>query len=287
MRRERTFLNLAIGLMLSLLLHASFVVWGPVPSLPTLAVQESREVEVELREWPVASTPVQLLEARANVEEPLPPAPINIPQDKPLAPPNTEALQQAVQGAITDASPPRELVQLPQGPPPATALESVADPLRIASSLMDALRREPRLADPLLLPRLPEPGRMLAERQELPPLPAVERQASREAMAPRPAAIASPAPNPAVQIKGPAAERRVIFQPPPPSPTIESETEIELRFWLLPNGTVGRVVPLKKADPRLEALAINYLRNWRFNPLPPDVAPDEQWGIIPFKFRIR
>jgi TonB family protein len=69
--------------------------------------------------------------------------------------------------------------------------------------------------------------------------------------------------------------------------TVESEGEIELRFWILPNGAVGRVVPVKKSDPRLEALVINYLRHWRFTPLPPDALQDEQWGIIPFKFRIR
>ena len=73
----------------------------------------------------------------------------------------------------------------------------------------------------------------------------------------------------------------MIFQPPPPSVTVESESEIELRFWILPNGAVGRVVPVKKSDPRLEAL-VNYLRHWRFTPLPPDTVQDEQWGIIPF-----
>jgi TonB family protein len=96
-----------------------------------------------------------------------------------------------------------------------------------------------------------------------------------------------PATDPTLQIKGPAADREVIFQPPPPTATVEAETDIELRFWILPNGSVSRVVPLKKSDPRLEALATNYLRRWRFNALPPGVEPDEQWGIIPFKFRIR
>ncbi len=79
----------------------------------------------------------------------------------------------------------------------------------------------------------------------------------------------------------------MLFQPPLPSVSVESEREIELRFWILPNGAVGRVVPVKKSDPRLEALAINYLRQWRFTPLPSNTPQDEQWGIIPFKFRIR
>jgi TonB family protein len=152
---------------------------------------------------------------------------------------------------------------------------------------MKSLRFEPRLVDPGLDRHLPEPARLHAERQEMAPLPAAERQPRREPTPSRSASVALPKSNPAAQIKGPAAERRVLFQPPLPKPTVESETEIELRFWILPNGTVGRVVPLKKANPRLEALAINYLRNWRFDPLPPDAAPEEQWGVIPFKFRIR
>jgi TonB family protein len=99
--------------------------------------------------------------------------------------------------------------------------------------------------------------------------------------------VGLPSPQLASLIKGPAAERQVLFQPPPPSVSVESESEIELRFWILPNGAVGRVVPVRKSDPRLEALAINYLRHWRFTPLPSDTPADEQWGIIPFKFRIR
>jgi len=96
-----------------------------------------------------------------------------------------------------------------------------------------------------------------------------------------------PVPRGTSPITGPAAERQVIFQPPLPSVTVDSETELELRFWILPNGAVGRIVPVKKADPRLEALAISYLRHWRFTPLPSEVPQDEQWGVIPFKFRIR
>jgi protein TonB len=98
---------------------------------------------------------------------------------------------------------------------------------------------------------------------------------------------ALPSPGAALRIQGPAADRQVIFRPPPPTATVEGETEIELQFWIAPDGTVSRVVPLKKSDARLEVLATNYLRQWRFNPLPPGLARDEQWGIIPFKFRIR
>jgi TonB family protein len=149
------------------------------------------------------------------------------------------------------------------------------------------LRYEPGLSDLAALPELPAPEHRRTEAKALPPLPTLAPPARRETAPTRPAAVTLPSPQVASLIKGPAADRVVIFQPPPPSATVESESEIELRFWILPNGAVGRVVPVKKSDPRLEALAINYLRLWRFTPLPSDTPQDEQWGIIPFKFRIR
>jgi TonB family protein len=289
MIRERTLLNLAIGLILSLLLHAYLVVWGPplslhlpVPNLPT-------EVEVQLQEWP--TLPVrQALEEPVKIAESPPPAPMPVQPPKPAVPPDATALQEAVQAGRTDVGVPRMTVRLPEPPLPVPPFESSSEALRLAQSLAESLQQESSLSDLSIPPPLPEPARQFAERKELPPLPTLERAPRREAAPSRPATLSLPASNPAnpaSYIKGPAADRRVIFQPPLPSVTVENEAEIELRFWILPNGTVSRVVPLKKSDPRLETLAINYLRNWRFNPLPPDVPSEEQWGVIPFKFRIR
>ncbi len=287
MTREHTLLNLAIGLFVSLLLHAYMVLWGLPFSLPMFTSEGPSTIEVQLQEWPVPAPPLQELEGLAKVEEPSPPAPVSVPPDTPLAPPDTASLQQAVQEATGHARPESMVVRRPDAPPPAATVESATDALRTAQSLADALRRDPAIADLSLSPRLPEAERVLPDSKDLPPLPAVERRPQREAAPSRPATVALPTLSPAVHIRGPAAERQVIYQPPPPSAMVESETEIELRFWILPNGSVSRVVPLKKSDPRLETLAINYLRNWRFNPLPPSVLPEEQWGVIPFKFRIR
>ncbi len=92
---------------------------------------------------------------------------------------------------------------------------------------------------------------------------------------------------PALVIEGPAASRRVIFKPAFPEVPLGGESEIALKFWVLPDGTVGRVVPFKKGETRLEAMAIQYLKRWRFSPLPPGTPPREEWGIIPFKFVLR
>jgi TonB family protein len=276
--RERTYANLLIGLVLSLLIHAYIVMWGPPFSMPTATRQPPPEVEVQLREWPTLPPASPPLEA-VKIEEP--------PAAKPVLPPNTQALQDAVQTALTPVRPDRVEIPLPEWLPALPTIDSQHDPVRLAEGLRDSLQYEPRLADAAVLPDLPAPERQHAETQALPPLPTLAPPARRETAPTRPATLTLPSPQVTSLIKGPASERQVIFQPPPPSVTVESESEIELRFWILPNGAVGRVVPVKKSDPRLEALVINYLRHWRFTPLPPDTLQDEQWGIIPFKFRIR
>jgi TonB family protein len=276
--RERTYTHLLIGLVLSLLIHAYIVMWGPPFSMPTPTLRPPPEVEVQLREWPTLPPASPSLEA-VKMEEP--------PAAKPVLPPNTQALQDAVQTALTPVRPDRVEIQLPERLPALPPMDSQHDPVRLAEGLRDSLRDEPRLADVAELPDLPAPEHQRAETKALPSLPTLAPPARRESAPTRPATIALPSPQVTSLIKGPASERQVIFQPPPPSVTVESESEIELRFWILPNGAVGRVVPVKKSDPRLEALVINYLRHWRFTPLPPDTLQDEQWGIIPFKFRIR
>jgi TonB family protein len=282
MVRERTFLNLAIGLVLSLLLHASLVIWGPALSLPVPTLYRPTEIEVDVREWPAPPVESPPAEPTKSAESPPPARPA-----QPEIPPNTVVLQEAVRTTLMPVQPEPAEVRLPEPPLPLPPPAPAADPVRVAQALLESLRTELPLVAPAANPSLPDPERRWAERRELPPLPTLERAPRQDLAAPRPATMILPSPDPALHIKGPAAERQVIFQPPPPTATVESETDIELRFWILPNGTVSRVVPLKKSDPRLEALATNYLRQWRFNPLPREAEQDEQWGIIPFKFRIR
>jgi TonB family protein len=213
-----------------------------------------------------------------------------VPAAKPALPPDTQALQDAVQTVLTPVQPNRLEGQLPERLPVLPSLDSPHDPIRLAEGLRDSIQVEPYRPPPsdlATLPQLPVPERQRAEVRALPPLPTLTPPVPRASVSTRPATITLPTPQVNSSIKGPASERLVIFQPPPPIVTVESEGEMELRFWILPNGAVGRVVPVKKSDPRLEALVINYLRHWRFTPLSPDSPQDEQWGIIPFKFRIR
>lgn len=90
-----------------------------------------------------------------------------------------------------------------------------------------------------------------------------------------------------IDIKGPAAERRVVFRPPPIGVEIGAEADIELKFWVLPDGNVGRVVPLRKGDAKLEDEAMRYIKKWRFTPLGKEGPQEEQWGTVAIKFLLR
>jgi TonB family protein len=88
-------------------------------------------------------------------------------------------------------------------------------------------------------------------------------------------------------MKGPAASRKILERPSLPRVKLKVEAEIELTFWVLPDGTVSRAVPSVKGDAELERIAVQYLKGWRFAPLPQEVPQVEQWGSLPVKFRLK
>ena len=88
-------------------------------------------------------------------------------------------------------------------------------------------------------------------------------------------------------IRGPLATRKIVERPHTPQVMVRVEGEIELTFWVLPDGMVDRVVPTMKGDTELERIAVQYLKQWRFTPLPKDQPQVEQWGVIPLKFKLR
>jgi len=68
---------------------------------------------------------------------------------------------------------------------------------------------------------------------------------------------------------------------------VSKEIDVKLRFTILPDGTVGTIFPIIKADPRLENAAINSLRQWRFEPLPRGARVQEQTAVIVFPYRLQ
>jgi protein TonB len=65
---------------------------------------------------------------------------------------------------------------------------------------------------------------------------------------------------------------------------VNNSGTIRIKFTVLPDGTVDKMIPLEKADPRLERAAMEALRQWRFNPIKDNVAME---GIITMAFKLR
>jgi protein TonB len=68
---------------------------------------------------------------------------------------------------------------------------------------------------------------------------------------------------------------------------VNKEIDIRLRFTIKPDGTVGSINLLTKADTRLENAAINSLWQWRFEPLSPTQQQAEQTAVIVFPYRLQ
>ncbi len=78
-------------------------------------------------------------------------------------------------------------------------------------------------------------------------------------------------------------EREPMVQPLPTN-TANTEGVISVRFEVRPDGSVGRIIPLKKMNPELEQEVQRTLRNWRFSRLPSGAPQQSQWGVITFRF---
>lgn len=78
-------------------------------------------------------------------------------------------------------------------------------------------------------------------------------------------------------------ERIPLIQPLPNN-VADIEAVITVRIEIRPNGTVGRIIPLRKMSPELETEVMRTLRSWRFNNLPTGIPQQPQWGTITFRF---
>ncbi len=89
-------------------------------------------------------------------------------------------------------------------------------------------------------------------------------------------------------LEGPIAESRtIVFQPGIPRVSLNQATDVKLKFWVRPDGTVGRVEPVIIGDLSLVKTAEIYMKAWRFNTLSPDAPQTEQWGTITIRFTLQ
>ena len=68
---------------------------------------------------------------------------------------------------------------------------------------------------------------------------------------------------------------------------VKKEVDIKLQFTILPDGTIGTIIPKIKADTKLENAAINSLRQWRFEALDGSQKQVEQTAVIIFPYRLQ
>lgn len=68
---------------------------------------------------------------------------------------------------------------------------------------------------------------------------------------------------------------------------VKKEIDIKLQFTILPDGTIGTIIPKIKADTKLENAAINSLRQWRFEALSSSQKQVEQTAVIVFPYRLQ
>ena len=91
-----------------------------------------------------------------------------------------------------------------------------------------------------------------------------------------------------VQIRGPASGRgSPIYWPPSPEIAVAAETLIMLKFWVLPDGRVGQVLPVRVDERVLGAEAIKFVSALRFRPLASFEKQEKQWGMISLIFKPR
>lgn len=66
-------------------------------------------------------------------------------------------------------------------------------------------------------------------------------------------------------------------------PGYNVSAQIKIKFTVSPEGIVTSMIPMQKGDPVLERIAMESLRQWRFNRLKEN---KEMYGIITFTFRV-
>jgi TonB family protein len=86
-------------------------------------------------------------------------------------------------------------------------------------------------------------------------------------------------------LQGPVSKRRIIYRPSLPEPVATVGGVVSLKFWVHADGTIGKIVPIRRSDPVLEQAAIDFLESWRFEPVSADSA--DQWGILPIRFKLQ
>ncbi|MBN1561730.1 TonB family protein [candidate division KSB1 bacterium] len=89
-------------------------------------------------------------------------------------------------------------------------------------------------------------------------------------------------------LEGDASRRTILSQILPEYPPgLQREAVVRIRFWVLPDGRIGAMIPVRKGDPTLEEITMKAMRQWRFNALPAGEEQKNVEGIITFVYKLR
>ncbi len=79
--------------------------------------------------------------------------------------------------------------------------------------------------------------------------------------------------------------REILYDPLPAYPAgLDKEARIRIKITVLPNGTIGDLIPLQKADATLESVTMKTLKMWRLSSLKPSDPQLNQTAVITFRF---
>lgn len=79
--------------------------------------------------------------------------------------------------------------------------------------------------------------------------------------------------------------REILYDPMPEYPPgLDKEARIRIKITVLPNGTIGDLIPLQKADATLESVTMKTLKMWRLSTLKPTDPQLNQTAVITFRF---
>lgn len=79
--------------------------------------------------------------------------------------------------------------------------------------------------------------------------------------------------------------REVLNGPLPIYPEgLDKEASIRIKITVLPDGTIGNLIPIQKADATLESVTMKTLKLWKLSPLKPTDPQLNQTAVITFRF---
>jgi TonB family protein len=90
------------------------------------------------------------------------------------------------------------------------------------------------------------------------------------------------------RLAGELSKRKIIHFKKPEYPENENEnTQVQLKIEANPNGTIKSVTIVKTGGISFDRNAIEAVREWRFQPLPPNIKQTIQSGVVTIYFEVR